>query len=173
MALTYEPIATFTAANSTTGSYIFNSIPQSYVNLRIVCRFAGTITNNRLMCRYNEQTIDGKISVGLFVDSTAATWNYHSYSNSATYGYLTSMNTTTNDGGQRPVIITDIMGYSKSGGEHSSLSMCGFSSASSGVYHTSLISGMYGTGAAITSIRFAPSDGFFKIGDQITLWGLA
>jgi hypothetical protein len=60
MAQTYEPIATYTTTNTSTGTYTFSSIPQTYTDLRLVMSMRNSsgypATDTNGFARFNNDT---------------------------------------------------------------------------------------------------------------------
>jgi hypothetical protein len=55
MASTYTPIATYTVSGSSTASYTFSSIPQTYTDLKLICSVSSS-SGNAMLVRLNGVT---------------------------------------------------------------------------------------------------------------------
>ena len=72
MAVTYEPISTYTVSGSTTSTFTFSSIPATYTDLRLVFNGAVGTATLTVAARYNADTATNYSLTRLSGNGTAA-----------------------------------------------------------------------------------------------------
>jgi virulence-associated protein VapD len=110
MAVTYDSIASFTFSNSTTGSYTFSSISQSYTDLRLVITGTNATTSSSYSMRFNNNSSSVYISQYGYANSTSV---YQAYSASQTSIDMYPTVFSSSSGGMNMHLI-DIVNYSSS-----------------------------------------------------------
>jgi hypothetical protein len=164
MAVTYEPIATYTlgtAANSVT----FSSIPGTYTDLRLTVNYTSATTSSSPMMRFNG-------------DATALYSRTFFRSNGSTYASVNTQDDTraylmASDGVAAgvPLFATaDIFSYANSTWKHY-LAEGNVDKNGSGSVEN--LVGLWRSNSAITSILvLLDSSGLMAIGSTITLYGI-
>jgi len=155
---TYTPIATYTIPATAASTYTFSSISGSYTDLVLV--FEGIESGNGdIRIQYNGDTganYSNNVVKGNGSTATATR------ANAATYIYLAYT-----DPSLRTAIIAHIQNYSNTTTNKTLISR--FSTAGSTV---GLISGMWASTAAITSITISSSVYNFSTGSTFSLYGI-
>lgn len=164
MALTYEPIATYTVASSTS-SITFSSIPQTYTDLVLVTNEKQTASSARSSAmQFNSDSNSNYTTTAIRGDGTTP----YSYRISSTgkiyYGYWAY----STNAGFDLVTITHINNYT-------STSVCKttITRGSSVVANTEMVVGVWNSTAAINSIYlFMDNLSNFDVGSTFTLYGI-
>jgi len=160
MALTYEPIATFTTTTSSTTSYTFSSIPSTYTDLFVVCSLKATSADSSITLRFNGDSGSNYSATQLYGNGSSAVSQRLS---NQTLGYLSFNGFPTATFG--PTII-QCQNYSNATTNKTYLCRGGYAAAS-----TDATVGLWRNTAAITSMTLF-SGNFFDTGCTFTLYGI-
>jgi hypothetical protein len=165
MALTYEPIATTTLANSTTSTVSFTSIAGTYTDLVLVTVSAVTSGLGDIRLNYNSDTGSNYSRTYLTGDGSTPSSGRLSNRGFVDTDYNGSLNTTVGENN----IIINIMNYSNSTTFKTTLSRA--NRAGSG---TDANVSLWRNTAAITRIDVTNSGTptFFLTGSTFTLYGI-
>jgi hypothetical protein len=165
---TYEPIAT-TTFSSTTGSFTFSSIPQTYKSLRLIARCSFSAANFSLNIRPNANTANTKQT-------------QHLYSAGAIKGAPADSNTTYwyGDVGQssgqisNPTTwVVDFNNYTAFGQAKGITGNCvSFTADTVGNMYQDHLAGYTDATTAISSLVILSGGTTFAVGDTLTLFGL-
>jgi hypothetical protein len=162
---TFTPIQTTIIPNSTTSSYTFSSIPQTYNELYLVCTgYTTTAGDNSLALQFNGDTsgsygwvgFDGNNANAVGIGSTSSVTG-----SNAQFGLITSNGVS--------VSILRVIGYSTDGIYKGVLGQAGFST------RVRAYTGLWNNTAAITSLTvfITPNAANWVAGATLTLYGIA
>lgn len=162
---TYEPIAT-TTLTSASSSVTFGSIPQTYTDLILVNYFATTTINEDAYVQFNSDTASNYSRTHVRGNGSSANSGRAS---SQTYCLidLDSSGSTLNTGLQT---VTHFMNYSNATTFKTLISRSGTLGGS--YTGTTLLSGLWRSTAAITSILVGCTTNTFVSGSTFTLYGI-
>lgn len=163
------PIGEFTTS-TTTAEIEFTNIPQTYTHLQLrvtstnndtgsggigAVRCSGFFNGDTTLANYNNHTITGDGSGVFAVRDADAKWVHVSVRNSMV-GPGAS--------------ITDILDYRNTNKYKTTRALIGFDNNGSG--QSRLISGLWMSTSAVTSLRIVPESGSFKANSYFALYGI-
>lgn len=156
MAVTYEPIATYTIP-SAQSSYTFSVVPGTYTDLVLV--FAGTLSaSGGWAIRVNGDTAGNYSNTTMYGDGTTAASNRSASDTSMGLGYTTT---------SQSVTTINLMNYANTTTFKTALAR---NSAASADVDARV--GMWRNTAAITSVTALTYSGNFASGSTFTLYGI-
>ena len=155
---TYTPIATYTIPATVASTYTFSSISGSYTDLILV--YEGIHTGNGdIRIQYNGDTGANYSNNVVKGDGSTVTVTR---ANAATYIYLAYTDPST-----RTMVIAHIQNYANTTTNKTLICKYGTAATSTG-----LISGMWASTVAITSITISSSVYNFSTGSTFSLYGI-
>lgn len=164
MPATYEPIATTTVSGTSTTSYTFSTIPQTYTDLVLILGNAGASGNVQPALRFNGDTSALYSVTNVSGDGSTAISFRVSGATNIQFGYNDYLNNTNNYTG-----VFNIMNYANTTTFKTTVQRG--SNASVGVGANV---GLYRSTSAITSVTILPVSGswYFLAGSTFTLYGI-
>lgn len=164
MAVTYEPIATTTLANSTTATVTFTSIPATYTDLVLVCNAAVTTGVGDYRLNYNNDTGSNYSRTYLTGDGTSAASGRQTSRSWQDIDYNGYMGSSLDN-----ITIINIMNYANTTTYKTTINRS--NRASSG---TDANVGLWRSTAAINEIDITNSGSstYFLTGSTFTLYGI-
>lgn len=165
MPSTYEKIAT-TTLGSAAASYTFNSIPSTYTDLVLISNVDTTVANASVNIRFNSDTGSNYSYITIYGNGTAAASNKGT---GQTKSYIAAY--VAPNASLETVIITNIQNYKNTATHKTFLSRSNRGSASNSP-GAELVSGLWRSTSAITSITLAADSGNLDTGCTFTLYGI-
>jgi hypothetical protein len=163
---TYTPIATYTAPNSTTNSYVFSSIPQTYTDL-VLAANTNVVSAGDPTVLVNGDTGTNYSDTWFRGDGTSLTTAY--YANTRTFWYPEYDSIGGTQGTVNFSYLFNFQNYSNTATFKTVIYRSGAAGRST-EFHV----GLWRSTSAITSITVANSGGgFFVSGSTFTLYGIA
>ena len=162
MPTTYEPIQTYTLTTGTT-SIVFNSIPATYTDLRLV--FSGAAAGNTgFWTRFNNDSSALYSQTVFYGDGSAATSSRNTGATELEWTSFANINTT-------PIVFASLDLFSYAGSTNKTALMQ-LSKDNNGSGQVARYVGLYRSTSAITRIDLISSAQNFSVGSIATLWGI-
>ena len=160
-ALTYEPIQSFTLANSSTATFNFTSIPSTYTDLVLVMTGAATVGNNAIFININADTNVNNYGFTEMAGSGSTTSSQRRIQNTG-WVFWQGMSTSYDN-----VVKIELNNYAKTVGYKTAMLI-----NNSAQGHTEQLIGSWANTSAINRIEIFTTNGAFYIGTMATLYGI-
>jgi hypothetical protein len=166
----YESIATVLVGSGGSSFVEFTSIPSTYKHLQVRMLTRGSIsaTGTNVNVQFNSDTGNNYITHWLDGDGSTALGENSGTSTPLIYlGYGAGANASADVFGSS---VWDILDYASTNKTTTCRSLCGFDNNGSGF--AALISGLWTSTAAVTSLKISPNSGTFSQHSSFALYGI-
>lgn len=165
----YESISTTTVGAGGSSFVEFTSIPNTYKHLQVRMLTRGSIsaTGTNVNVQFNSDTGNNYITHWLDGNGTTALGENSGTTNLIYLGYGSGANASANVFGSS---VWDILDYTNTNKATTCRSLCGFDNNGSGF--VALISGLWTSTAAVTSLKISPNSGTFSQYSSFALYGI-
>jgi len=163
MAYSYKLIEAKTLG-STAASITFNSIPQTYTDLNVLCSIRGSTNGDGIYVQFNGNTSSYSVRQ-LFGDGSSVASNTPGQTNYGTIGYTTTV--TSNTFGNLSIYVPN---YTSS--NNKSYSADSVQEANQTQAYMNLVAGLWSNSSAITSLTIACQVGNLETNSTFYLYGI-